>query len=925
MDKNTGMQMQFTRGILRLDQMERYIVSVLDFPFLEAFDLLYALRQRLDTENGEAEKRGYRPRWLPTQSLNDFLQFLVPAISHAFVRNSFEPGQRLPHSGQWMSPMPALGIPQFADRPQSEPVPPSLLKQIVVLWLDVVVLEEQAYFSDEERQMQYVQDGIKDIKRSINNADFTWQFIGVDELWKKRREQALGYRALRSLLASQFVTNQIPVTVDGQLLEWRLAREDDGLIPITQAFQSGNGEYYAYTLNLTLRDMPGRDEPLLYMMPRLRRYMSKEVKWTGDDAVRVMIEYSSPLVNQLPLPDHTIQIPVRIQYRRHYRGYIVPMLKRLIGESDTKRAVVDVKSLLKAPIDYIERQNARYHIIYNTGMSPKPNMHPGLPLDHIKAIHHAVTTGLEEWMQAEPPMPVTELVLDENEIKQQELRSLMSVDLIRDAKAFKIWTERQPAKKRLDWLPDIQDRFRLAVKGQPLKILLFADRRNGLDAMEFDVRGVLAVLTRDETLPESITIHRFRTPSELITSIDEITLKAWRDDVVKIKKALQNLHDENQAPVLIDKDSACVALIQRPDSPRENDTDGRKHDDQKKSAIRAAFGSQGIVSQMVRRFPDDDKTGLQVRDKNPNSKKHGPRLLRAVSDMLITSLGMTYGSPAAYYVHQLGFDPAFAEQIVVEYWVRYRQTKPPKADFIAVVRQYANGYLEIVLPDPETGQPQPRCSVYEASHHLQLLFSRGRLKDRVYARYSDVPDERVLTFFQSQLKSREEPTLIVPQVGDWRSRNTAWFHDDAIIYGQVKFDSHTWDADDLKNVRIVKMLADEQHNMRYWSDRDDTEGLLTVHDNLAQFPTIYSIDARKEDAKKDIGGNIQRSRVIEFSALLMQPEDDELRQAAWCQIPHLSRLHPGWGKNAIVHTYPIHVIHHLINDALWAVFEKGRS
>ena len=337
MNSDTGMNMQFTRGILRLDQMNQYVVPVLDFPFLDAFDLLFSLRQRLDEDSGAINKSGYKFSYPMTKALNDFLQFLVPAISHPFVRNPLEESHELPRSGVRIKPMPALGIPQLAEQPRYAPIPPSLLKQVVAFWLDVVVLQEQRYFSDKERDKQYVQDGIEGIKRSINNVEFAWQSMGVGELWQRRRERELGYRALRSLLASQFVMNQTPVSINGDTLEWRLARENEGLTPVTQAFQSDKSEFYAYTLNLTLRDMPGRDEPLVYMMPRLRRYMSRKVTWPGRDDVRVMIEYPSPLVDQLPLPDHTIQIPAWIKYTsvgRVYRGYITSLLRKLIGDGD---------------------------------------------------------------------------------------------------------------------------------------------------------------------------------------------------------------------------------------------------------------------------------------------------------------------------------------------------------------------------------------------------------------------------------------------------------------------------------------------------------------------------------------------------------------------------------------------------------------
>lgn len=346
-----------------------------------------------------------------------------------------------------------------------------------------------------------------------------------------------------------------------------------------------------------------------------------------------------------------------------------------------------------------------------------------------------------------------------------------------------------------------------------------------------------------------------------------------------------------------------------------------------------AFGSLGIHSQMIRPFPDDDDKGLQERVGNPWLKDRS-RLLNAVSSALITGTGMSYGSPSEHYKTLLGFEPEFAEQIVVEYWVRHRVNKEPKADFIAVVRQFANGYIEIILPDPKTGLPQVPRSVYETSCYLQTQFAKGKKSDRIFTSIedSDVPNSYVVTFFQSQLIGREQPTLIVPQVGDWRSRETAWFHDDGLEYNCVSIGNMKLVESDLENVRIVKMLSDEEHNMRYWLDNEPTDidnpdSLIAVHDNLATVPTIYSIDSRLEDENEepDVEKLEQRSRVVEFAALMMQPADNDAQTLAWCLIPHFSRIHPGWGKGATIHPYPYHVMCNLVEDALWAVFDKERN
>lgn len=937
--------LQFTRGILKLGEMNDYLVPVLDFPFDPMLDILLEMRSILDEGNGEQGK----PKKPPTGTLNNFLLFLVPGLSHPFIQNYAEPGRCLPQCRQWFSPMPALGIPQLAGKPKYEPIPPDLLRQIVNFWLDVVISETTWYFTEEELEQPQVIDCVNSAKQSVNDTQFAWDYVKVSDLWQQRRERAIGYRALRSLLATQFiVASRInPLEVDGEQLIWRTAHEADALIPVTQALQHDNGSYYAYTMNLILRDMPGRAEPLIYFIPRLRRYMSQKVTWTGSNAVRVMVEYPSPLDNTLKVPVSVpTQVPVRIRYsspdkKYVYKGHVLPMLQRLIGDTDAHKALIDAQNLLNVPQDYVRPRpgvhDAAYLMVYNAQMSPNPTLDPGLPMPTIKRLYHATVNYLEGWMQAESAHPIISAqTITTDDIVKGERLSLASLATMKNR--FKFWIgSTKPAKKRLDWIPLIHDRFRLAVAGKPLVVLLIADTDNALTAIENDVRGVLSIL--DEDIPAGFEIQRIKTPNEFLLKMDKISERAWRGDVRKMQDKLKDLHDTEGKHIRLDKNKCYVAIIQRPFEP--DSQDARKLDDQKKSALRAALGSMRIRSQMVRPFPDEDIDGLQNRKyftprtrTGQSSTEERGRLMHAISDALIRGTGMTYGSPSQHYVDLLGFDPAIAEQIVVEYWVRHRVHKP-KTDFVAVVRQHANGYIDVILPNSKNGEPEQPRSVHELGWYLQALFAKGKEHDRVYTRYenTDVPDDRVLTFFQSQLYARDVPTLIVPQVGDWQSRGTEWFSDAVYQQNQVSPGDFTKKAHELTNVRVVKMLTDVQYNMRYWLDMlDDNlvniDSLVAVRDQFADIATLYSIDSREEDnlvsSNKDLESLYQRGRVVEFAALVMQPEDTTEQQYAWCSIPHLARIHPGWSMGTTIYPYPYHIVGSAIDDALWAVFDEKR-
>jgi hypothetical protein len=178
------------------------------------------------------------------------------------------------------------------------------------------------------------------------------------------------------------------------------------------------------------------------------------------------------------------------------------------------------------------------------------------------------------------------------------------------------------------------------------------------------------------------------------------------------------------------------------------------------------------------------------------------------------------------------------------------------------------------------------------------------------------------------------PTIIVPQVGDWRSRGTKWFADDDFKSNQIVIDNQVWNVDDLNNVRFVKMLTDENFNMRYWLDANgetdsNLDSLIAVRDSLAKNPTIYSIDSRQEVLLQSdnikLEALYQRGQVIESAAFMMQEEDNIEQQYTWCMIPHLARIHLGWGMGSTIYPYPYHLVCCAIEDALWAVFEPKRD
>ena len=116
-------EMQFTRGIIKLEQLKNYTVPILDYPFKDFIDQLYLIRKELDQQNGEAKKPNYSLKRPWFSSFNELLQFLAPTLCHPFVQNYLEDCVQLLQSEERLAHMPALGIPQRVDERQLEPIP----------------------------------------------------------------------------------------------------------------------------------------------------------------------------------------------------------------------------------------------------------------------------------------------------------------------------------------------------------------------------------------------------------------------------------------------------------------------------------------------------------------------------------------------------------------------------------------------------------------------------------------------------------------------------------------------------------------------------------------------------------------------------------------------------------------------------------
>lgn len=919
MMQTTQTTVQFIRGAMQYDQMNKYVVPALNFPFEDALDILLEMRQLLNNEaKPDKPKTAYLPK---TALLNDLLRFFVPTLAQPFVINREKDFKILPLSQKRFYPMPAIGIPQLIDIPhtEEEPLSATLLKQIVTFWIENAV--EYDYFDAKEMEEQRVKFAVKNAKDQVQKATVTWQYENLQTLWQEdSSEDGLGYRAIQTLIAVQFVNNakKEPTQLGEDAVEWRLAQEGTHLIPVSQWFRDNEkSEAYAYTIEIELRDMPGYDRTLLYIKPHLRRYMTRKTT-KGDDAIRVMVELPSPLAESLPTMQIRVQVPLRIQkqapsWKLAYTGHIADMLQKLLGENE-KAKIVPFKDLLKDPATYLNAQpewhDAIYQVIYNTGMKPNHKLSPGLPDKYLQIITADIRTNLEEWFSIELSHSIDEATLISRTLnKVNDQFFTMSMQEIKDKG---IWLGRS-VKKRASWITDVQDRFKIAIGQRPMKVLLIADNPYALIAMDFDVRSVLGLF--DNELPQGVTIEGIVAPNLLLSLEEEKT----KDDAKAIYKWLrENNYGQKNT------DTVCIAIIQRPKAPKKRDYEGQKHDNIKKQSLRIAFSRANIRTQMIRRFPDDKDRGLHIRKASPFIKDRS-RLMNAVSDALITGNGMSYGTPAEIFSKVLGFDPQFAQQIIVEYWVRI-QVRKSKIDYIAVARQHADtGYIEIVFPDPVTGQPLDPMYVHDAYIYMQQLFAKGEEKDRKYSYYGDNPKRDVFTFFQSQLTEREQPTLIVPQVGDWRSGETNWFHDSQFASGlnTVTVGDVTKTSEELKNVRIVKMLTDEKYNMRYWlNDKQEQheDALLAIPDTVCGVPTLYSVDmsSTNDTDETNIEDEYKRGRTVEFAFVLGQT-GDEGQELQWCKVPHVARIHPSWGKAKTIYPYPYHIVKKIVEDARWVI------
>jgi len=859
---------QFTRGVFHANQLESYVIPLMTFPFMSPISDLKEMARRLERNAPKDEFH------IPWRGLNDALHLLCARLSHPFISNR----RATEHSWDQI----ALGLPQSVHEARRDPISAEHLRKLVFIWLELVVVPK--FFKDKGRAPG-VQDALRKAQEQISRSEVEWDYITLDEIFKRYQQGDLSRRAISSLLSHLFVQR----AADDKY-RWRLAREDSGLIVVSRVF-THQGISFAYTLSPIVRWPYGSEQAHVYFMPRRRRYLSQPLKHATK--ARVMVEIARPLLSEDEI-SNPIQVPVKLTRNTqkgslNYSGTLLPMLHQFIGSN----VLPDASTLLEHPSKADKASGLLYHVVHHNKMNPPLKKgHIGLRLERIRQLHDLWHETLGDFIHPLAPMPIHPLgVVDKQWVKKRKLSALASPG----TPAF---------RKRI--LP----RLRLALQDAALSILIFAEHEMARSIISDEIRRTLGL--ENEELPPDLEIRCIPTPRAFQDDLLSLDSKGWTED---LRKVSQEIHKLKLPP-----NRAYFAILERPPLPESED---RARSDQKKSVLRAAFGQQGIVSQMILPFDHSEETGLQHRKGRPYQKSDRSRLKSAVGDLL-TSSGVIGGALSNVY-RVLGFDEEIASSLVVDYWMRYKRYEPSIKEY-AIARQHPDGRIEILLPDHLGGVEGKPLSAHQAASQLQK-----KLKVKGSKAKPDQDQQEVIAFFNRSLVTPlNHPRLIVVRAEDWRSEaGLDWLSDARLRQDGVKIGGQNLDLAKLPQVRMVMTLMSEDNNMRYWltTDPNKIKGMVAVHDTTTNLPRIYSIDARPmrgiDEEAFDQDDGEKYSAVMEISGLLFQPEDDTPEQRLrWLLIPHLLRRHPIWNKEekAIRKPYPQHVVHKLFDDACWAIF-----
>jgi hypothetical protein len=497
-----------------------------------------------------------------------------------------------------------------------------------------------------------------------------------------------------------------------------------------------------------------------------------------------------------------------------------------------------------------------------------------------------------------------------------------------------------------------------ALQGETMNLFLLWRERETYDMLYQQLRDIF-LLSESDDFPTQIKLHSIHTDdSTLLDPLDRGDLtprnagfyELMRKQHIKKRDAwrkfLQGVIPQNS--------SNRFAVIEIGQSKRKG-----VHPRQSiYGTVREACALEKISSQMLQTVKPKLNSDSDEEQESYSKKTKG-RVLNAVLDITLRQIGGLYGPPSEIYI-RAGLSVPIAQSLDIIALCRCRKNQAQgDVHYAIAVRLRATGVVDVMLSSSNEWIPYSQAGCTVGQIFSQARSDRFINKNRINSQIKLSGTQ--LAEFAARIVAQkfEQPTLVLIEADGWR--NERGEDNDGKIWSQLKNEYLLAKRDvldfqhvpkhhceyqrkdpELENLLAVIRLRAEDETPQYIPNRDfwseDRPARSFMHlsgfcDALISGLLHYFSIGRlpKTQKTQDIPGNrelymldedganiaFKHQQMVEMVPFFVHPTfqtDSGLR--ALCRVPHYLRSSPAWMIGNLVHPYPMHLGHQLIEDQI---------
>ncbi|MCU0498854.1 MAG: DUF3962 domain-containing protein [Anaerolineae bacterium] len=925
-------QMRMARARITHNALNDVLVSVMDFPYVEALDVFVATM--LECKPNRKKRKNPIEKWEvpPFRRLNGALIATAPTLIHGFEEYSAS-NKQWEKSGIWQKSRRALALIQTQQGQELWCPNVTELNDLVWVWAKQWAT---ATFPN-EISTETGNLALKNLLHSIQINEEGWSPpLAASHLWAEHQKEGYVYKALPSIISALVVEKSrlqpLLMGDDNKPIVWRLAQDGDhGLAIVSEPFSHNKGDdLLSYKLEFSLQTQPSHTEPWLAVFIRLSRWGSRKVASTNfKRKVTVMVRLGSERKKGWKIGTDPTMVRLQVDGSVKKKGLKWrDKVSELLSEWRA-RNLVDANDVFANPLQHSPAPDGdHYLVLHAEGMTYKGGKHSAKSGTSLRE-RVEITKYLEELLtgvlQFDEPLDVDMPVsLNAAELADKKLLALYTYE---DMKKVQVKSPRKKIKHDRKQLKRerVDAAFERARQDRMINLLLITVEDKPV--LERVVREIL-LLEESDSLPDYLTIKPVALPLDLAlpfgNSIPNVYERKYSDrdkHQAALTAEWEAKRDSWEAflkPYVV-QNAVNLALIELPG----NSANITERDDWLKSAVRHACVKCGIISQMVFSFP-------QKLYSYPYTTKDLPRVRNAAADLLIRQPHVLYDVPSTVY-RFAGLTDERADQLVLGGLFRHRKLMQAKIDYPVYVELHPNGEVWVTLPDT-SGSPQKPIPYVDANIALGRLFCEPITENTKWnLNYrKDHKDGRLAHFVTKILKSRcEQPTLIFLEADGWRQEGIYLTGNGNVNRNSLRIGDKVFMPTDLPNIFLLRVRdagtlneTPQYIETNAWDqeqfDRDDRMvGIIDKHGKelfhyfsigrqSPQDHTLYAFDDGGDKA-------FRHQQAIEFIPFFgVKTEDDQI----FCRIAHLLRSTPAWTRGSITLPFVLHLAMKLIDDAL---------